>query len=250
VEDLDDELRALGDGRAERVDHLEPDQVRDLVAGVERQHGRLDLLVVGLFGADLLTTFGTRLWEHDLDRGLRMLRIGIDGHLITCAVAGPLLARTPGALVVELTDGPSDYNRAYRSQVNLFYDLTKPAAERLVLGLAHDLAPTGTAVGVTPGWLRSEAMLDAFGVTEATWRDALVSQPHFAISETPSFVARGVAALAADPSRADSGGRVLTAFQLAERYDVVDLDGSRPDAWRYVVEVQDRGLPADVTGYR
>jgi NAD(P)-dependent dehydrogenase (short-subunit alcohol dehydrogenase family) len=250
VEDLHEQLQALGDGRARRVDHLDPAQVRALVADLEAEHGRLDLLVIGLFGADLLTTFGARLWEHDLDRGLRMLRIGIDGHVITCSVAGPLLARTPGALVVELTDGPSEYNRAYRSQVNLFYDLTKAAAERLVLGLAHDLAPTGTAVGVTPGWLRSEAMLDAFGVTEATWRDALAAQPHFAISETPTFVARGIAALAADPRRADSGGRVLTAFELAERYDVDDLDGSRPDAWRYVVEVQDRGLPADVTGYR
>ncbi len=250
VEDLDEQLRALGDGRAQRVDHLDPDQVRALVADLDREHGRLDLLVVGLFGADLLTEFGTRLWEHDLDRGLRMLRIGIDGHVITCALAGPLLARTPGALVVELTDGPSEYNRAYRSQVNLFYDLTKSAAERLVLGLAHDLAPTGTALGVTPGWLRSEAMLDALGVTEATWRDALVAQPHFAISETPSFVARGVAALVADPRRGDRGGQVLTAFELATRYDVDDLDGSRPDAWRYVVEVQDRGLPADVQGYR
>ena len=250
VEDLHDELQALGDGRALRVDHLDPAQVRALVADLDREHGRLDLLVVGLFGADLLTTFGTRLWEHDLDRGLRMLRIGIDGHVITCALAGPLLARTPGALVVELTDGPSEYNRAYRSQVNLFYDLTKAAAERLVLGLAHDLAPGGTAVGVTPGWLRSEAMLAAFDVTEATWRDALVAQPHFAISETPAFVARGIAALAADPRRGDSGGRVLTAYELAERYGVDDVDGSRPDAWRYVVEVQDRGLPADVTGYR
>ena len=250
VEDLDDELRSLGDGSARHVDHLDQEQVRSLVADLEREHGRLDLLVVGLFGADLLAQFGARLWEHDLDRGLRMLRIGIDGHLITCALAGPLLARTPGAFVVELTDGPRDDNRAYRSQVDLFYDLTKAAAERLVLGLAHDLAPLGYG-------RRRDAGLAALGGDARRvrgHRGDLARRARRAAAlrhqRAPWFVARVVTELAADPRRADVGGRVVTAFELAERYDVVDLDGSRPDAWRYVVEVQDRGLPADVEGYR
>lgn len=251
IEDVGDQLAQLGTGTALRVDHLDPHGVRDLVARIDAAHGRLDILVIGLFGADHYLQFDTPLAEHDLDHGLRMLRIGIDGHVITCHAAASLLQRTGGALVVELTDGTRAYNRAYRHQVGLFYDLTKAAAERIVLAMTHELAPTGgSAVGVTPGWLRSEAMLDAFGVTEQTWRQALQWQPYFAISETPSFVARGVAALAADRGRSRFAGQVLTAFDLAQAYDVDDVDGSRPDAWRYVVEVQEAGGPPDPTGYR
>jgi NAD(P)-dependent dehydrogenase (short-subunit alcohol dehydrogenase family) len=180
-----------------------------------------------------------------------MLRLGIDGHVITAHAAAPLLVARPGSFVVELTDGPREYNRAYRHAAGFFYDLTKAAADRLVLGLAHELPPHGgAAVGVTPGWLRSEAMLDVFGVTEETWRDALAAEPYFAISESPAYVARGVTALLADPGRARFNGSVLTSFDLAQTYDVDDVDGSRPDAWRYVVEVQDKGGPPDPTGYR
>jgi NAD(P)-dependent dehydrogenase (short-subunit alcohol dehydrogenase family) len=251
IEDVGEQLAGVGDGVALQVNHLDASQVRRLVERIDDEHGRLDLLVIGLFGADVYAQFGDPLWEHDLDNGLRMLRIGIDGHLITAHVAAPLLTRTPGALVVEMTDGPTEYNRPYRHRQGLFYDLTKAAAERLVLALAHELRPhDGGAVGVTPGWLRSEMMLDAFGVTEQTWRDCLSWQPYFAISESPWFVARGVAALAADPGRRRFSGRVLTAFDLAQTYDVVDVDGSRPDAWRYVVEVQERGAPPDPSGYR
>lgn len=249
IEDVGDALGASGTGL--RVDHLQRDQVAELVRRVETERGRLDVLVLGLFGADHYAQFGTPLWEHDLENGLRMLRIGIDGHVITAHTALPLLLRRPGGFVVELTDGTREYNRAYRHGTGFFYDLTKAAAERLVLGLGHELPPHGAAaVGVTPGWLRSEAMLDHFGVTEATWQDALEREPHFAISETPSFVARGVTSLVADPARSRFNGQVLTAFELATTYDVTDLDGSRPDAWRYVVEVQDAGGPPDVTGYR
>nr|WP_205707473.1 SDR family oxidoreductase [Kineococcus vitellinus] len=250
IEDVGDELTAVGAGVGLRVDHLDPEQVRALVARVDAEHGRLDVLVIGLFGADHYAQFGHALWEHDLSGGLRMLRIGIDGHLITCHAAVPLLLRHPGGLVVELTDGTSEYNRAYRHQSGMFYDISKAAAERIVLGLAHETSPHATAVAVTPGWLRSEVMLELFGVTEDDWRAATAREPHFAISESPRYVARGVAALAADPDRARLTGTVQSSFGLAERYDLTDVDGSRPDAWRYITEVADAGRPADASGYR
>jgi NAD(P)-dependent dehydrogenase (short-subunit alcohol dehydrogenase family) len=250
IEDVGDDIAEVGVGAGIRVDHLDPDQVRALVDRIESEHGRLDVLVVGLFGADHYAQFGHRLWEHDLMNGLRMLRIGLDGHLITYHAAIPLLMRSRAGLAVELTDGTSDYNRTYRHQTGMFYDLTKAAAERMVLGLAHEMGADASAVGVTPGWLRSEAMLDLFGVTEQTWREAAANEPHFVISESPEYVARGIAALAADPARAQANGTVLSAFELAERYSLFDVDGSRPDAWRYITEVADAGLPANDAGYR
>jgi len=160
------------------------------------------------------------------------------------------LIRTPGGLVVEVTDGTGEYN-ADNYRVSFFYDLAKAANLRMAFSLAHELAPHGaTAVALTPGWLRSEAMLDAYGVTEANWRDATEVSPHFAISESPALVGRAVAALAADPDRARWNGQTLSSGQLARVYGFNDLDGSRPDAWRYIVEVEDAGKPADTTGYR
>lgn len=251
IEAVGDELLSVGTGTALRVDHLDPPQVHRLAQRISDDHGRLDILVIGLFGADHYAQFDTPLADHDLDNGLRMLRIGIDGHVITCHALVRLLQRSPDPLLIELTDGTRDYNQKYRRQAGLFYDLTKAAADRIVLAMQHELAPTGgVAVGVTPGWMRSEAMLDVFGVTEQNWREALGQERYFAISETPTFVARGVAALAADPERSRHGGQVLTAHQLAEQYDVRDLDGSRPDAWRYIAEVQDVSGPPDTAGYR
>jgi NAD(P)-dependent dehydrogenase (short-subunit alcohol dehydrogenase family) len=160
------------------------------------------------------------------------------------------MIRTPGGLVVEVTDGTDAYN-ATHYRVSFFYDLAKGAVNRMAFALAHELEPHGaTAVSLTPGWLRSEAMLEAYGVAEANWREATKIQPHFAISESPAFVGRAVAALAADPDRARWNGRSLSSGELAKVYGFTDLDGSRPDAWRYMVEVQDAGKPADVTGYR
>jgi NAD(P)-dependent dehydrogenase (short-subunit alcohol dehydrogenase family) len=182
--------------------------------------------------------------------GLRILRLAIDTHLITARYALELLRRRPGGLVVEVTDGTAEYN-AENYRLNVYYDLAKIAPIRLARSWAHELRPyEGTAVCITPGWLRSELMLDHFGVTEETWRDACAREPHFAISETPHFVGRAVAALAADPDRASRTGQSLSSGGLAREYGFTDLDGSRPDAWRYLVEVQDRGKPADVTGYR
>jgi NAD(P)-dependent dehydrogenase (short-subunit alcohol dehydrogenase family) len=242
---------AGGEGVALRVDHLEPEEVRALVARIEAERGRLDVLVNDIFGGDRYVEFGATLWEHDLHGGLRMLRMGIETHAITSHFALPLLIREPGGLVIEMTDGTAEYNAAYRHQVGFFYDLVKAAVQRMTLAQAHELRPHGaSAVAVTPGWLRSEAMLEAFGVREENWRDATALQPHFCISESPTFVARGVVALAADPDVARWSGQVVSSGQLAPIYGFTDTDGTQPDAWRYVVEVQDAGRPADEGPYR
>jgi NAD(P)-dependent dehydrogenase (short-subunit alcohol dehydrogenase family) len=185
-----------------------------------------------------------------LENGLRMLRLAIDTHIITSHFALPLLIKNPGGLVVEMTDGTAEYNNSnYR--LSLFYDLAKTSVSRIALAQAHELRPYDcSAVALTPGWLRSEQMLDNYGVSEANWRDAIAKQPHFVITETPRYVGRAVAHLAADPDVRRWSGQSLSSGQLAKIYGFTDLDGSQPDAWRYVVEVQDAGKPADATGYR
>ncbi|NUW41306.1 SDR family oxidoreductase [Nonomuraea rhodomycinica] len=242
--------RAGGQGVAVRVDHLDHDAVRALVERIDREQGRLDVLVNDVWGGEKLAQWETPLWEHDLDGGLRLLRLAVETHLVTSHHALPLLIRRPGGLVVEMTDGTKDYNdRHYR--VSSFYDLAKTAVIRLAYSQAHELRPHGcAAVALTPGWLRSEMMLDGFGVTEDTWRDATAAQPHFAISESPRFTGRAVAALAADPEVARWSGRSVSSGELAREYGFTDVDGSRPDCWRYLVEVMDAGRPADTTGYR
>jgi NAD(P)-dependent dehydrogenase (short-subunit alcohol dehydrogenase family) len=240
---------AGGRGIAVPVDHLVPEQVRAVVARIESERGALHVLVNDIWGATTME-WNRTVWESSLDNGLATLRRAVDAHAITSHFALPLLIRERGGLVVEVTDGTSDYN-ANHYRVSFFYDLAKAANLRMVFALAHELRAHGaTAVAVTPGWLRSEAMLDAYRVTEASWRDATKIQPHFAISESPAYVGRAVAALAADPDVARWNGQSLSSGQLARVYGFTDLDGSRPDAWRYMVEVQDAGKPADVTGYR
>ncbi|MET0579409.1 MAG: SDR family oxidoreductase [Ilumatobacteraceae bacterium] len=240
---------AGGHGIAVAVDHLVPHEVAALVERIDAEQGALHVLVNDIWGATTMEWDAT-VWESSLDVGLRMLRLAVDTHAITAHFALPLMIRTPGGLAVEVTDGTGDYN-ATNYRVSFFYDLAKAANLRMAFSLAHELAPHGaTAVALTPGWLRSEAMLDAYGVTEATWRDATEVSPHFAISESPAFVGRAVAALAADPDRARWNGQTLSSGQLAQVYGFTDLDGSRPDAWRYVPEIQDAGKPADTTGYR
>jgi NAD(P)-dependent dehydrogenase (short-subunit alcohol dehydrogenase family) len=242
---------AGGEGIAAQVDHLEPDQVKALVERVDRDHGRLDVLVNDVWGGDVYLKFGQKLWEHSLDGGLRMLRLGIDTHAITSHFALPLLIRRPGGLVIEMTDGTTEYNANYRAEAGFFYDLVKVSVQRMALAQSVELRPHGgTAVALTPGWLRSEAMLDAFGVSEENWREATEKQPHFVISESPTFVGRAVAALAADPDVARWNGQSLSSGQLAKVYDFTDVDGSRPDAWRYIDEVESKNKPADATGYR
>ncbi|MFG2603630.1 SDR family oxidoreductase [Streptomyces sp. NPDC048514] len=251
IEDTADLVTAAGGrGIAVPADHLDHTAVRALVDRIADEHGRLDVLVNDIWGAEKLFAWDTPVWEHDLDDGLRLLRLAVETHAVTSHYALPLLLRHPGGLVVEVTDGTADYNRdTYR--VNFFYDLAKTSVLRMAFALGHELGPRGaTAVALTPGWLRSEIMLEEFGVREDNWRDALGREPHFAISETPRYPGRAVAALAADENVTRFNGQSLSSGGLAREYGFTDVDGSRPDAWRYLVEVQDAGRPADVTGYR
>ncbi|GHK01361.1 short-chain dehydrogenase [Streptomyces sp. Y2F8-2] len=251
IEDTADLVTAVGGhGIAVPTDHLVPAQVRALVERIEREQGRLDVLVNDIWGAEKLFEWDTPVWEHDLDKGLHLLRLALDTHAITSHHALPLLLRTPGGLVVEMTDGTAEYNRdTYR--VSFFYDIAKAAVLRMAFALGHELGPRGaTAVALTPGWLRSELMLELYGVTEDNWRDALAREPHFCISESPYYVGRAVAALAADPDVSRWNGASLSSGRLARVYGFTDRDGSRPDAWRYLVEVQEAGRPADAAGYR
>ncbi|NIJ09999.1 NAD(P)-dependent dehydrogenase (short-subunit alcohol dehydrogenase family) [Saccharomonospora amisosensis] len=243
--------RAGGKGVAVRVDHLDPDQVRGLTERVDSEQGRLDVLVDGVWGGDNYLGWGKPVWQHPLADSLRMIRLGIDAHIITSHFLLPLVLREPGGLVIELTDGTAEYNAKYREGTTLAFYLAKTAAHPLAIAEAAETAEYGcTAIALTPGWLRSEAMLETFGVTERNWRDALVEQPHFCISESPTFVGRGVAALAADPEKSRFSGQTLDSGTLAKLYDVDDVDGSRPDGWRYMMEVERAGRPADPTGYR
>jgi NAD(P)-dependent dehydrogenase (short-subunit alcohol dehydrogenase family) len=241
---------AGGTGIAVRVDHLVPEEVEKLVDRIRAEQGGLDILVNDLWGGENLKEWNTPVWKHDLQNGLRLLTLGVHTHLITAHFALRLLIERPGGLLIEVTDGTPEYNgRHYR--INPFYDLAKVAVTRMAWAHAQDLAPHGaTSVCITPGWLRSEMMLEAFGVSEANWREATTRVPHFIISETPRFIGRAVAALAADPERARWNGQATSSGDLAKVYGFTDLDGSQPDAWRYLREVQEPGKPADATGYR
>ena len=242
---------AGGTGIAVAVDHLEASQVEALVQRIDGESGRLDVLVNDIWGGERLFEWNTPVWEHDLANGLRMLRLAIDTHLITSHFALPLLIRAPGGLVVEMTDGTREYN-AEHYRVSAFYDLAKAAVIRFAFAQAQELAPHGcAAVALTPGWMLSEMMLENYRVTEENWRDGAAVNPHFAaISESPRFVGRAVAALAADPDLSRRNGGSFSSGGLAREYGFTDVDGSQPDCWRYMVEVQDAGLPADPTGYR
>lgn len=240
---------AGGTGIAAAVDHLDPEQVGELAERIDREQGRLDILVNDIWGGDHLLTFDKKLWETDLGDGLRMLRLGVDTHVITSHRMLPLLIRRPGALVIEVTDGTAESNAEYRD--HFCYDLAKYAPIRMAKALAAELAPYGGhAVCVSPGWLRSEHMLDVFGVREDNWRDGTAKDPHFAISESPLLVARSVAALACDPEVGRWNGRSLSSGALSREYGFTDADGSRPDAWRYIAEVVVGGKQADAAEYR
>ncbi|MDQ4132657.1 MAG: SDR family oxidoreductase [Actinomycetota bacterium] len=223
---------AGGRGMAVRVDHSQPDQVSRLVEAIEANHGRLDVLVNDVWGGDALTEWDTPFWRHNLTNGLALLHNALDTHLVTSWHAAPLLIRTPGSLMVEVTDGVSS---GYRG--SLFYDLAKSSVIRLALAQGEDLRPHGvTVVALTPGFLRSEAMLDHFGVTAETWRNAIEKDPHFAFSETPHYIGRAVAALAADPAKSDRSGGVTSTWALAREYGFTDVDGTRPDWGQHALE--------------
>jgi NAD(P)-dependent dehydrogenase (short-subunit alcohol dehydrogenase family) len=241
IEETGDLIRAAGgEGAALVVDHEDLEQVAALVAVIERARGRLDVLVNDIFGGDRYSEWDKPLWEHDWAGGLRMLQMGVHTHLITCRAAIPLMLHTAAAhdspgLVVEMTDGTSEANAEFRRNVGFYYDLVKANVERIVTGLTAELADHKvTAVGVTPGWLRSERMLENRGVSEANWRDACAKSPGFAISESPAYVGRGITALARAGDAGRWAGTIISSRQLANAYGVTDTDGTKPDCWGYL----------------
>jgi NAD(P)-dependent dehydrogenase (short-subunit alcohol dehydrogenase family) len=251
-----------GKGVAEVVDHLDAGQVQALADRIRRDHGRIDVLVNDIWGAELLkggpSEWDTPVWELDLDKGLRILRLAIDTHVITSHHLLPMLVGRPGGLLVEVTDGTTAYNASHY-RISVFYDLAKVGVNRLAFSQGHELAPFGgTAVAITPGWLRSELMLDHFGVSEANWRNAFdpppggkpTAPPDFGVSESPRYVGRAVVALASDPDRARWNQQSVDSGRLAREYGFTDLDGSQPDSWRFIEEVHERGLEADLDDYR
>jgi NAD(P)-dependent dehydrogenase (short-subunit alcohol dehydrogenase family) len=246
IEETADLVTALGGtGVAVAVDHLDPVRVAALAERIRAELGHVDVLVNDIWGGELLkggpAQWNVPVWQLDLDDGLRLLRLAVDTHLVTSHHLLPLLVDRPGGLVVEVTDGTAEYN-ASRYRISVFYDLAKASVNRLAFALGHELAPFGaTAVAVTPGWLRSEMMLDNYQVTEASWRAALdparaerglpVAPDDFARSETPRFVGRAVVALAADPQRSRWNQQSVSSGRLAGEYGFTDVDGSAPDIW-------------------
>jgi NAD(P)-dependent dehydrogenase (short-subunit alcohol dehydrogenase family) len=234
---------AGGKGISVQVDHLDPEQVRRFAERLNREHDHLDVLVNDIWGAEVLKggpkDWDTPIWKHDLEKGLRILRLAIDTHVITSHFLLPLVIAKSGGLLIEVTDGTVDYN-AEHYRISVYYDLAKTAVNRLAYSQGHELAKHGaTALAITPGWMRSEMMLEAYGVTEPTWREALdpkrkngpTAPPGFAESETPRFVGRAVAAIAADAKRARWNQKSVTAVDMAREYGFTDVDGRQPDAW-------------------
>ena len=234
-----------GRGIAIRTDHTVEAEVERLFARVRAEAGRLDVLVNDIWGGDALTEWGTPFWELSTAQGFVLLERAVHTHIITSRHGAPLMIERNAGLIVEVTDGDTF---GYRG--NLFYDLAKNAVVRLAYAMAGDLHAHGvTALALTPGFLRSEHVLDSFGVTEANWRDAIEKDPYFAESETPCLVGRVVAALAVDPDVARKGGRLFAAWTLAKEYGIDDVDGRRPD-WgtffpRKVWEIVDGGEPTE-----
>jgi NAD(P)-dependent dehydrogenase (short-subunit alcohol dehydrogenase family) len=239
-----------GKGIAIPVDHLEPDQVKALAERLQKEFGKIDILVNDIWGAELLkggpAEWNTPVWDLDLAKGLRILRLAIDTHIITSKYLLPLLISQPGGLLVEVTDGSTKYNASHY-RISVYYDLAKTAVNRLAYSQGHELAPHGaTAVSITPGWLRSEMMLENFGVTEDNWREALnteraqsgllVAPPDFALSETPRYVGRAIVSLALDPDRRRWNQQSVSSGELARVYGFTDVDGTSPDIWRHMEE--------------
>ena len=234
-----------GRGIAVRADHTVESEVEQLFARVRAEAGRLDILVNDIWGGDALTEWGKPFWELSIAQGEQMLERAVHTHIITSRHGAPLMVERNAGLIVEVTDGDTF---GYRG--NLFYDLAKNAVVRLAYAMAADLHAHGvTALAITPGFLRSEAVLDHFGVTEADWRDAIEKDEYFAGSETPCYVGRAIAALAADPNVAAKSGGLFSSWGLAKEYGFTDVDGRRPDWGTFflgkVREIVERDAPPD-----
>ena len=221
-----------GVGIPVRVDHLEKEQVEALFDRVRRDHHQLDILVNDIWGGEKLIEFGKAPWEMDLDKALQMLRTAINTHIITSRYGLPLMVERKQGLVIEVTDGDTlDYRG------NFIYDLVKTSVIRMAYGLSQELKSHGiTALALTPGFLRSEEMLEHFGVTEANWRDGAKKDPHFIASETPYFVGRAAAALASDPNVFEKTGKALSSWTLSDEYGFKDITGETPHCGRYFAE--------------
>ena len=231
IEETAERVSARGGlGIPVQVDHTQEDQVRDLFKRVKKEQGRLDVLVNAIWGGDgLMSEYGKRFWNLSLDKWLPLLERSVHAHIITCRHAVPLMLPRKQGLVIQITDGDGLYYRE-----NLVVDLCKIAAMRLAWGMAQELRKKGvTALALTPGFLRSEAILDYFGVTEENWRDATRQKnpfaESFAESETPLFAGRAVAALASDPNVAAKAGKTLATWNLWKEYGFTDVDGRQPD---------------------
>ncbi len=242
-----------GKGIAIPIDHLVPDDVKGLAERLKNEFGKIDILVNDIWGAEVLKggppEWNTPVWELDLEKGLRILRLAIDTHIITSKYLLPLLISEPGGLLIEVTDGTTKYNASHY-RISVYYDLAKVAVNRLAFSQGHELAPYGaTAVAITPGWLRSEMMLEHFGVTENNWRDAVdparaekgepVAPPDFVFSESPRYVGRAIASLAIDPDRARWNQQSVTSGELARVYGFTDVDVTMPDVWGKMEESEE-----------
>lgn len=235
IEDTAEIVAAYGGiGIPVQVDHTKEDKVKALFEKVRNeQNGRLDILVNDVWGGDPLTDWGKSFWEHSLEDGLLMQERAVHSHMITSYYGAPLMVERKQGLIIEITDGVD-----YRYRGNLYYSLAKVSAIHLAAAMAEELRPHGvTAVAVTPGFLRSEAMLDLFGVTKENWKDAVKQDPHFIMSETPIYVGRAIAALAADPKKMEKTGQTLSSWGLSDWYDFVDEDGNRPHWGNYATKL-------------
>lgn len=255
IEGTTELIRAEG-GQAEALvcDHLQPEMIAEVVARIDDQQGRLDILVNDI-GGEAYVSWGEAFWTTDFAAGMRLVNAGLLTHLNTAHAALPLLTRHPGGLHIEITDGTHEFNSTHYRE-SIYLDLTKTAVSRLAFGLGHELSDSGaTAVAITPGWLRSEMMLDLFATDEETWlRDSLdhgreLPPEEFAISETPHFLGRTIVALATDPDRQRFTTRTLSTCELAELYDINDIDGSRPDSWAFIL-AQEGDSSANARDYR
>ncbi|MGG0813434.1 SDR family oxidoreductase [Paenibacillus alvei] len=235
IEDTAEIVAAYGGiGIPVQVDHTKEDEVKALFEKVRNeQNGRLDILVNDVWGGDPLTDWGKSFWEHSLEDGLLIQERAVHSHMITSYYGAPLMVERKQGLIIEITDGVD-----YRYRGNLYYSLAKVSAIHLAAAMAEELRPHGvTAVAVTPGFLRSEAMLDLFGVTKENWKDAVKQDPHFIMSETPIYVGRAIAALAADPKKMEKTGQTLSSWGLSDWYDFVDEDGNRPHWGNYATKL-------------
>jgi NAD(P)-dependent dehydrogenase (short-subunit alcohol dehydrogenase family) len=226
IDDTADLITAAGGTAiAVRVDHTVESEVEALFDRIDREHGRLDVLVNSIAGEEPMMAQWGSFWKTNLKNGEAILRQALLSHIITAKHAVPLMIRRRRGLVVEVTE-----NDILMAGGNPLTQTVKLALKGLALNMAAELAPHGVAaIAITPGFLRSEAMLERFGVTEANWRDHGTKDKNFLESESPLFVGRAVAALAQDGHILERTGRLHSSWEVAREYGLTDADGRRPD---------------------